>query len=140
MTDLNFSVGRQTFNLNGVVEVSFNDTDADFVERLFNVFAKLDEKQDGYKERVDKMADKREVFKVMRELDDDIRDDINVLFDKDVCTPLFGTMNVFALADGLPLWANLLLAIMDQVDSAFAREQKNTNPRVLKYTAKWQKK
>lgn len=140
MTELNFSVGKQTFNLNGVVEVSFNDTDADFVERLFNVFSNLDEKQDRYKDRVDKMADKREVFKVMRELDEEIREDINDLFDKDICAPLFGTMNVFALADGLPLWTNLLLAIMDQVDSAFAREQKLTNPRVQKYTAKWQKK
>lgn len=140
MTELNFSTGRRTFNLNGVVEVSFNDTDATFVEGLYNVFSRLDEKQDRYTNRVEKMADKKEVFSLMRELDEEIREDINDLFDKDVCTPLFGNMNVFALADGLPLWANLMLAIMEQVDSAFSREQKATNPRVQKYTAKWQRK
>ena len=140
MTELNFSTGRRTFNINGVVEVSFNDTDAAFVESLYNVFSRLDEKQDRYKDRVDKIADRREVFNLMRELDNEIRDEINGLFEKDVCTPLFGKMNLFALADGLPLWTNFMLSIMDQIDDGFTREQKATNPRVQKYTAKWQRK
>lgn len=140
MTELNFNTGRQTFNINGVVEVSFNDTDADFVGRMFDVFSGLDDKQERYRERAEKTADKREVFRLMRELDGEIREDINGLFGTDVCTPLFGSMNVFALADGLPLWTNLMLAVMDQIDSAFSREQKFANPRVQKYTAKWQKK
>ena len=140
MTELNFNTGKRVFNLNGAVEVSFNDTDAAFVEGLYNTFFRLDEKQERYKSRVEKMADKKEIFSLMRELDDEIREEINDLFEQDVCTPLFGRMNVFALADGLPLWANLMLAIMEQVDTGFAREQKAMNPRVQKYTSKWQRK
>ena len=140
MTELNFNTGKRTFNINGVVEVSFNDTDAAFVEKLYNVFSDLDKKQDQYRTRADRMADNKEIFVIMRDMDREIREEINALFEEDVCTPLFGSMNVFALADGLPLWANLMLAIMEQVDSAFAREQNATNPRVQKYTAKWQRK
>lgn len=140
MTELNFNTGKRSFNINGVVEVSFNDTDASFVEKLYNVFEGLDAKQERYRSRAERTADKKEIFAVMRDMDREIKDDINNLFEKDVCSPLFGDMNVFALADGLPLWANLMLAIMEQVDSAFAREQNATNPRVQKYTAKWQRK
>lgn len=140
MTELKFGLGLRKFNLNGQVEVFFNDTDADFVERLFNIFYGLDEKQSYYEKRVEKMADNKEIFAFMRELDGEIRGAIDDLFNEDVCKPLFGTMNVFALADGLPLWANLMLAVIDQVDTAFAREQKATNPRIQKYTAKWQRK
>lgn len=140
MTELNFNTGRRTFKINDSVEVSFNDTDAAFVEKLYNVFENLDAKQERYRNRAERTADKKELFAVMRDMDREIKDDINNLFEKDVCSPLFGDMNVFALADGLPLWANLMLAIMEQVDSAFAREQNATNPRVQKYTAKWQRK
>lgn len=140
MTELSFDLGLRSFNINGKVEVLFNDTDADFVERLFSIFFKLDDKQGYYEKRVETIADNKESFAFMREVDGEIRDDLNALFGKDVCTPLFGTMNTFALANGLPLWANLMLVVIDQVDTAFAREQKALNPRIQKYTAKWQKK
>lgn len=139
MTELSFNTGRRSFNINGVVEVSFNDTDASFVEKLYGLFRKLDEQHENYKGNLDQCVGE-EVFTRMRELDSDMRVDINNLFGKDVCNPLFGDTNVFALADGLPLWANLLLTIMDQIDSATAREQKATSPRVQKYVAKWQRK
>ena len=46
-------------------------------------------------------------------------------------------MNVYAMADGLPVWCNLMLAVMDEIDTSFAREQKRMNPRIAKYTAKY---
>ena len=45
----------------------------------------------------------------------------------------------YAMADGLHVWTNFLLALMDETDSAFAREQKATNPRIQKYTAKYRR-
>lgn len=140
MTELRFDTGLVTYSLNGAIEVAFNATDSDFVERLFDVFDTLDRKQNEYENRVDKMADKREVFKFMRERDEEMRSDIDLLFNAPVCEACFGRMNVFALADGLPVWCNLMLAVMDQIDTTFAKEQKATNPRISKYTAKWQRK
>ena len=99
----------------------------------------LDKKQDAYKAEVEKTANKREVFETARKMDEEMRDIINDVFGFDICTALFGEMNVYALADGLPVWANLMLSIMDEVDTTFARESKATNPRISKYTKKYHK-
>jgi hypothetical protein len=135
--ELQFDTGLVSYRLNGVCEIAFNPTDAAFVERLYDTFMALDKKQESYEERVSKMADKREVFAFLRERDAEMRQLIDDLFAAPVSGAVFGEMNVYALASGLPVWANLLLAVMDEVDTAFSREQKATNPRVQKYLAKY---
>lgn len=139
MKELNFATGMEEFALNGKCSVFFNPTDPGFAERLFNTFNDLDKQHESYKARIEKIADKAEIFELGRELDTEMREKINSIFDDDICTPVFGGMNVYALADGMPAWANLLLAIMDEVDTTFAREQKATNPRLQKYLGKYKK-
>ena len=41
---------------------------------------------------------------------------------------------------GLPVWCNLLLALMDEMDAALVREQKASNPRLKKYLDKYQRR
>lgn len=136
---LQIADGIISYTINGKATISFNPTDAGFVEKLFNTFDTLDKRQDDYKARVSALADKREIFAVAREMDAEMRDLIDGVFGVPVCTELFGDMNVYAMADGLPVWCNLMLAVMDEVDTTFAREQKATNPRIAKYTAKYHK-
>lgn len=137
MKELNFDSGLVTYSLNGKCEVSFNPTDSSFVERLYSAFEELDKKQEGYKAQIEKMADKREIFDFTRERDAEMRGVIDGVFDAPVCDAVFGSMNVYALSGGLPVWCNLMLAVMDEIDTTFAREQKATNPRVEKYTKKY---
>lgn len=139
MPELKFDTGLVTYNLNGVCEVSFNPTDSAFVERLFNAFDTLDKKQEAYKAEIDKTADKKEIFEIARERDAEMRSMIDEALGVPVCDALFGNMNVYALADGLPVWCNLMLAVIDEIDTSFAREQKLTNPRISKYTSKYHK-
>lgn len=139
MKELRFETGLVSYDLNGKAQVTFNPTDSAFVERLFHTFDTLDEKQEAYKAEVEKAAGKREVFAVARKRDAEIRAMIDEVFDVPVCDALFGGMNTYAMADGLPVWANLLLAVMDEIDTTFAREQKAINPRLQKYTAKYHK-
>lgn len=135
---LQFDTGLVTFDLNGKASVTFNPTDSAFVERLFNTFDELDKKQDAYKAEVEK-AQKREVFDIARKRDAEMRDMIDNALGASVCDALFGDMNVYAMANGLPVWANLLLAIMDEIDTSFARETKLTDARIRKYSAKYKK-
>ena len=135
---LSFDTGLVTFDLNGKASVTFNPTDSAFVERLFNTFDELDKKQDAYKAEVEK-AEKREVFDIARKRDAEMRDMIDNALGASVCDALFGDMNVYAMANGLPVWANLLLAIMDEIDTSFARETKLTDSRIRKYSAKYKK-
>lgn len=139
MNTLNFETGLAAFSVNGRAEITFNPTDSNFVERLFNAFDTLDKKQEAYKEEVAKVGDKKEVFQIARRRDAEMRELIDGVFETPVCADIFGGMNVYAMANGLPVWCNFLLAVMDEIDTTFAKEQKATNPRIAKYTAKYHK-
>lgn len=139
MEDIRFDTGIVEFNLNDAIKVYFNPTDSAFVERIFDTFDELDKKQEAYKAEIDKCSDKKEIFEIARRRDAEMREMVDGLFDKPVCSALFGGMNVYALAGGLPVWCNLMLSVIDQVDTTFARERKLTNPRITKYTERWRK-
>lgn len=138
MEKLNISTGRKSYQINDTDTIEFNPTDSSFVEKLFDVFDSLDKKQDEYREKLAAAAGKA-VFDVARQCDAEMREKINNLFDKDICGSLFGEMNVYAMADGLPVWCNLLLAVMDEIDDSFVKERQMTDERVRKYTAKYHK-
>lgn len=140
MKELSFDTGLVTYSLNGACTVSFNPTDTAFVKKLFDAFDYLDGKQEAYKAEVEKTADTRQIFEIARQRDNEMREIIDGVFDAPVCEALFGNMNVYALADGLPVWCNLMLSVMDEIDTSFAREQKATNTRITKYTARYNKK
>jgi hypothetical protein len=131
--ELNFGDGLVTYTINGKCDVSFNPTDSNFVERLYLAFEELDKKQEGYKAQIEKMGDKKQIFAFARERDAEMRKIIDSVFDAPVADALFGGMNVYAMAEGVPVWCNLMLAIMDEIDTSFSREQKFTNPRIKKY-------
>lgn len=139
MPEIKFDTGLVTYSLNGKCDVTFNPTDSAFVERLFRVFDALDKKQESYKVEIKKLSDKKKVFGIAKDRDAEMRGMIDEVLGVPACDALFGGMNVYAIADGLPVWCNLMLAIMDEIDTSFAREQKLTNPRIAKYTAKYHK-
>lgn len=139
MKELNFETGLVEYRVNGNAVVRFNPTDSNFVKRLFDAYETLDSKQEFYKKRVETIADKREVFIFAKEQDEEMRGIIDGLFAEPVSEAIFGALNVYALADGLPVWCNLMFAVMDEIDTSFAREQKATNPRLEVYRKKWNK-
>lgn len=53
---------------------------------------------------------------------------------------LFGSMNLFASANGLPVWANLLLAVTKEVESAMQGELNKREARIARYTDKYAQK
>ena len=139
MPEIKFETGVVSFKLNDAAEVSFHPTDSAFVEPIFNTFDELDKKQEAYKAEIDRCADKKEIFAIARRRDAEMREVLDGLFGKPICEPLFGTMNVYALADGLPVWCNLMLAIIDQIDTRSLQERKGTSARIEQYTKRWKK-
>ena len=131
--------GVVEYTINDAVTVKFNPTDFSFVERLFSTFDELDKKQEDYKAEIEAASDNVAVFDAARKMDAEMREYVNAVFEQDVCTELLGNVNIYALADGLPIWANLMLALIDEVDTSYAREQKATNPRLQKYMKKYKK-
>lgn len=138
MADIRFDTGVKEFNINGAVSVRFSPTDFSFIEKVYNAMESLDKRQDAYRAEIENLKDEA-VFDLARRVDAEARETINAIFGSDVCTPVFGDVSLYAVADGLPLWANFVLAIIDQFEGAFAEEKKKTNPRIAKYTAKYKK-
>ena len=68
-----------------------------------------------------------------------MREIIDSVFEKKLCDELFGEMNVYALASGLPVWANLLLAVIDKTNASMDEESKKTDDRLNKYLKKYGK-
>lgn len=140
MSELKFESGLKVYRVNDACDISFNPTDDNFITKLYAVFSELDKKQESRKAEIAKNADTKEIFALARRYDKEMREMIDGLFDAPVCEKVFGSMSTGALAGGFPVWANLLLAVMDEIDTSFVQEQNLTNARVTKYTSRYQKK
>ena len=138
MKNLSFPDGLEEYSLNDRVTVRFNPTDASFLERLSELFSRLDALQEEVS-ALQETTPEEEVFPLAKSLDGRMRDLLDGLFGQQVCEPLFGTMNLFASAGGLPVWANLLLALTEEVEAAMQGELSAREARIAKYTAKYKK-
>ena len=139
MKKLNLNLGVEEYLLAGKVAVSFNPTDMNFLERFSHAFAELDALQEEVRAAHEKITDEREVFSLARDLDGRMRGILNELFGKEICEPLFGSVNLFASSGGLPLWANLLLALADEIRSSMSAELAAREQRIAKYVEKYRK-
>lgn len=136
MKEIRIEDGLQEFCVNNKCTLCFNPTDPAFADRIYTAFDALKDKQAAKDEDIDKLPAK-ETFAYLRRLDAEMRDTINGLFDDDVCTPLFGRMSVYASAGGSPLWMNLMLAIIDELDEGIKREKAFHSEKLAKYTSKY---
>ena len=139
MKPLNFSTGLEEYSLNDRVTVKFNPTDAAFLEKLTALFLSLDALQEEAS-ALQETTPEEEVFPLAKSLDTRMRELLDGFFGQPVCEPLFGSMNLFASAGGLPVWANLLLAVSEEVEAAMQGELKKREARIAKYTAKYARK
>lgn len=139
MKELTFETGLVTYSLNGACEVRFNPTDTAFARRLFDAFDALEQRQEGYQQQAAALREPREIFAFARERDQEMRQLLDGLLGAGTSDAIFGEMDLYAMAGGLPVWCNLLLALMDEMDAALAREKKAADPRLKKYLDKYRR-
>ena len=139
---LQINTGVVTYRLNDTFDLSFNPTDAEYIEGLYRAFEELDQKQDAYKAEVaaaQNSSRKSEIFEIARRWDKEMRKLVDDALGAPVCDAVFGKINVYALADGLPLWANLLLALLDEIDTSVTQNREISNKKIAKYTQKYKR-
>lgn len=139
MESLDFSRGIATFSLAGLCEVSFNPADTTFIEKLYSTMEKLRTSQDKFAKAAEEIGPSREMFDLSRKHDEEVKSAIDSLFNAPVSDVLFSDVSPCASADGLPIWMNLLLAVMDQVESRVGDAQQKADPRIAKYMEKYRK-
>mgnify|MGYP007070023280 CR=1 FL=1 len=143
---ISFDTGIEEFNLNGKVTVVFSPTDVHFVEKVLNALDDITSIYEKYQDEVSRLEDDEPskeaaiaVYEIAHRADAEIREKINDAFGKDVCTPTIGDRSILMPANGLPVWENLLLAIIDKFDSQLVEEKAKTNPRLEAYTKKYRR-
>ena len=136
MSEIRFDTGEKTFDLNGKVEVSFNPADILFLEKLYKAAEDLDAAQTAFAQATGKQE---RPFDLARECESKMRGIIDALFGAPVCDKLFDGVSVFAAGDGFPLWSNMLLAIIDQMDDSLTAQKTRAQERVRKYSAKYKR-
>lgn len=136
MNALNFSTGVKTFDVNnGAAQVSYNPTDVNFVSRLYDLFVTCAERYEADKDRT--FQDNAAFFKYAKQRDSEVHDGIDDLFGSGTAADVFQGVSSYAMADGLPLWTNFLLMIIDTVPEEMSRQVKTSKPRVEKYLKKY---
>lgn len=135
---LSFDTGVVEYDVNGMAKVRFNPTDSAFVERLWKAVTDLEARQGEFQEKVDEIGgDGERMFAYAGERDAEMRGVIDGLLGEGVSDALFPDMNCYALADGLPVWVNLMLAVAEEIDAAFAEQRKKGDPRAKAYNEKY---
>ena len=135
---LTFDTGLVEYEINGMAKARFNPTDAAFVGRLYKAVTELEARQEEFQGRVDEIGeDGEKMFAYASERDAEMRGIIDGLLGGGVADALFPDMNCYALADGLPVWVNLMLAVAEEVDAAFTEQQKKGDPRAKAYSDKY---
>lgn len=139
MKELNFDSGVVSYSLNGKCEVSFNPADRVFAERLYNTVDEMGKLQDEYAKKAEELQGPEGVFDLARERDVEMGKVLDGLFNAPVCEAVFGSMSLCAFANGFPIWLNLMLSILDEIEANIGDIQKQTDPRIAKYKAKYAK-
>ena len=137
MPNLSVNTGIEEYTLNDNVKVRLNPTDPAFVKRIFNRFSELEAKDKAWREKIRDLSKPEEVMAAYDEGEALFARAVDDILGEGTCRGVAGDTSVLSLAGGAPIWMNILLAIIDEMDSAIAREQKAANPKLEKYLKKY---
>ena len=71
------------------------------------------------------------------ELDKEIKEKLNYLFDADVCTPVVGNGAIIRAVDGQPLFTVIISNLLPLYEKEIESENKKAQARIAKHTAKY---
>lgn len=138
MGQLNINTGVVGYTVNDSCEIFFNPANPEFAGKVVKAFQKCTEISQTAKAGQDMQIE--ELLTLSKSMDTAIRAEIDAAFGEPVCDKVFGHTNALSLAGGLPVWANFLMAVIDEIDRHIPEEQKKSSPAVQKYIKKHEAK
>lgn len=132
--NINFETGVKSYTVNGMANaIRFNPADGGFLKRLLGTFERMTELQKNVS------PDEGDSLESLEKFNADARAEIDALFSEGTCHLIFGDVSLGSLANGLPVWMNFLLAIMDECDEAISEAKTSASPALQKYLKKYGK-
>ena len=136
--ELNFDNGVQEYTVNGEENaLRLNPSDAEMLRKVYLAMKDLDGKQKSRSEDGKGNDDIHAVFDRLHALDQEMRSILDGLFGDGLCDRIFGEMSLYAMADGLPVWENFLLAVIDLFEDSVKREAALSDKRIQKHVQKY---
>lgn len=140
MENLNFKSNVKKYSLNGDENcvISVNTTDYAIIDRIKKATKNIEKLAAEYQEK--KINNDDEANELFVETDKEIRNQINYIFNSDVCTMAFGNTNCFSLCDdGSALFENFISAIIPVIRADIEAAQEKQSKRIEKYTSQAKK-
>lgn len=136
MEKLNVARGIKTYRIDDAGEIYFNPADGEFVYDLGKAVEQI---QTFYEECENSCEGLEDVEKFMkcRERNKKIVGALNTAFGYDVCSIVFKGVSAAAEADGLPVWCNFVIAVLDEVEKH--QETKEIPAKAQAFLKKYQK-
>lgn len=141
MKSLNFDEGYKEFSINGDESrvIKFNPSDMAIIQRLQeakdNISKAMDIRGDIELDDEGKPVTTLEnMAKVVKHIDDTIKQQINYIFDYDVSDVVFGKQSPLANIKGEPLYVRFLESVAPVISEGIKEEREKSKKRVQKYT------
>ena len=140
MESLNFKSNIKKYAINDDENcvISVSTTDYAILDRNKKAIKNIENLTAEYKEK--KINNDDEANELFVSADKEIRNQINYIFNSDVCTMAFGNTNCFSPCDdGSVLFENFINAIVPVVKADIMAAQEKQNKRIEKYTSQAKK-
>lgn len=134
MADISFNKGFKTYTINGDENctITFNPSDYGILARIEQSQKEIDNLSNEYEKTTHSVKD-TEKEEILNQLDIKIREQINKVFNSDVCTGAFGKVNCLTPAGGYPIYINFLNAVIPIIKNDIMDEKKKADKNVAKY-------
>lgn len=138
MGELSYVAGKKSYTLNGGEVIHFDPGDSEFANRVVVAFRNCHNIQKSYPE--DPFTDIDEQLAFIQKMNADICEEIDKAFEEPVCKKACCGSSPCSLADGLPVWMNFLMAVIDEIDANMPEGEKRSRIRVQQYMDKYNTK
>ena len=121
----------------GVIRV--NVTDFEFFNRVKQAEVHIMDVVNRFKNLHDQQMQTEEKFAKLSELDKEVKEQLNYMFDYDVSSVVFGNTNCLSIGDGLPFVTRFLQSIIPAIKRDLEKESRQSRQKMSKYTKRYHK-
>lgn len=141
MENIKFNSGYKEYSINNdeTAVIKINTTDISIINRIDTGIKNLKRILNDFSALVREEQQDEKIISAIADLEKKSREQINYMFNSDVCTAAFGNMSCLSMCDGQPICMNFIEAIVPIIKRDIEAEQQLSSKRIEKYTSQAKK-
>ena len=138
MGALNYTAGKREYTLPGGGVIYFDPCDSEFANKIILAIRNCQEIHKRFPDHV--MTDLDAQLLCIQQINNDIRKEIDNVFGDQIADKACCGSSPISISDGLPVWLNFLMAVIDEIDANMPEGEKRSRARVQQYVDKYNTK